>query len=76
MAHNTMYKHLAKHIRMQRDTTFGETEQRIRDAAMDDLCWDFAGEVAERQPGSFDKIRFLYESGTTDAEGRRIREVV
>lgn len=63
MAHNTMYKHLAKHIKQQREHYTGDSTAQ---ALLDNLVNEFSEEMEQRQPGSFVKQTFLAESGTVE----------
>jgi hypothetical protein len=70
MAHNTMYKHLAKHIKAQREKNkvhYSDTLTVGANVCLDELVQSFADEMEQRQPGSFVKQTFLDESGTTES---------
>lgn len=59
MAHNTMYKWLAKHIKEARASETDPTVKDATDLVMDTLVMNFVTEMEQRQPGSFDKQKFF-----------------
>jgi hypothetical protein len=65
MAFNTIYKHLAETIRDEKAKDAVSTRAQ---QTLDDLALAFAEKMEPRQPGSFNKAKFLEMAGVKGVE--------